>query len=297
MISNKFCIYHETSYTYAHPVQIFPHEIRLRPRDGSGLDVFSFDLTVEPDAEIRWLEDPFGNRVARILFADLADRLVIKAQSELVLNAEPWPVFDIAPHAQEWPFDYRKDTLQLTPFIEPVFKASKPILEARLQGVRSDAPLDTLTLLQDLNRQISQHFIYQVRDTEGTQTPTQTLVRGMGTCRDFAVLFAEYARTLGFAARLVSGYLIDPEAAFSEPDASTHAWSEVYLPNAGWIAFDPTHGRMGSYGLVALAVGRKMDNISPITGAIGGPSGEPVMTVKITYGTMAASTNDALALP
>lgn len=76
---------------------------------------------------------------------------------------------------------------------------------------------------------------------------------------------------------------MDPELEGPTPDTSTHAWVEVYLPNAGWIAFDPTHGRMGTYGLVALAVGRAMEDIAPITGAISVEPSAPAMTVNISY--------------
>ncbi|MFN3807946.1 transglutaminase N-terminal domain-containing protein [Asticcacaulis sp.] len=279
----KIHIQHDTSYRYAQPVNIFVHEVRLRPREGQELEVLSFDLVVEPDAQISWIEDAFGNRVARLRFTAPTDQLVIKAKCDLTLSAERWPLFDIAPHIQVWPFDYGRDAITLTPFTEPVFGTSQAILRARTGPLRSAGLHDTLTLLKDVNTSLFERLEYQMRETEGTQTPSQTLLRGTGTCRDFAVLFADYVRTLGIAARLVSGYLMDPELEGHTPDTSTHAWVEVYLPNAGWIAFDPTHGRMGTYGLVALAVGRTMEDIAPITGAISVEPSAPAMTVNISY--------------
>lgn len=115
---------------------------------------------------------------------------------------------------------------------------------------------------------------YQSRDEEGTQSPIETLDRGWGSCRDFAILLAEAARRLGMGARIVSGYLSDPEGNLvgSACSGSTHAWVEIFIPGAGWIAFDPTNRSVGSQNLIAVAVGRDMHQISPITGSIsGGP--------------------------
>ena len=94
---------------------------------------------------------------------------------------------------------------------------------------------------------MSNWIAYQSREDEGTQSPIQTLDRGWGSCRDFAVLFVEAARSLGFGARIVSGYLYHPHPAMVQlGDAgSTHAWAEVYVPGAGWITFDPTNRSVG----------------------------------------------------
>src|SRR5207244_3109870 len=112
----------------------------------------------------------------------------------------------------------------------------------------------------------------QSREDEGTQSPTQTLDRGWGSCRDFAVLFAEAVRTLGFGARIVSGYLYNPDqgSVGSSGAGSTHAWAEVYVPGAGWITFDPTNHSVGSINLIPVAVARDIWQATPVVGSFVG---------------------------
>ena len=139
--------------------------------------------------------------------------------------------------------------------------------------VRSN-PTDTLSLLKDLNAGVAAWVSYQSRDDEGTQTPLQTLARGWGSCRDFAVLFAEAVRSLGFGARIVSGYLYNPDQGVlgSAGAGSTHAWTEVYVPGAGWITFDPTNRGVGSVNLIPVAVARDIRQAMPVVGSFVGRS-------------------------
>ena len=117
-------------------------------------------------------------------------------------------------------------------------------------------PTDTLALLKDLNAGISANASYEAREDEGTQTPARTLDLGRGSCRDFAVLFVEAARALGFGARLVSGYIFRPRC--RGRTGTTHAWAEVFLPGAGWITFDPTNRQLGGFNLIPVAVARDL---------------------------------------
>jgi transglutaminase-like putative cysteine protease len=137
--------------------------------------------------------------------------------------------------------------------------------------VRSN-PTDTLSLLKDLSAGVSAWISYQSRDDEGTQAPLQTLDRGWGSCRDFAVLFAEAARSLGFGARLVSGYLFNSDAGVtgSSGAGSTHAWAEIYVPGAGWITFDPTNRSVGGFNLIPVAVARDIAQVVPVAGSFVG---------------------------
>ncbi|NNL74077.1 MAG: transglutaminase family protein, partial [Silicimonas sp.] len=126
--------------------------------------------------------------------------------------------------------------------------------------------------LKDIANGVSAQIAYQSRETEGTQGPLETLDRGWGSCRDFAVLFAEAARTLGLGARLVSGYLYDPagDRVGTSGTGSTHAWVEVFVPGAGWIPFDPTNQSVGSANLIPVAVARKIDQVAPVSGSFRG---------------------------
>jgi hypothetical protein len=112
------------------------------------------------------------------------------------------------------------------------------------------------------------------REEEGTQSPLQTLDMASGTCRDFATLFVEAVRSLGFGARVVSGYLFDPERnrLGSEGAGSTHAWAEVYVPGAGWITLDPTNRSIGGFNLIPVAVARDIRNAMPVAGSFAGPA-------------------------
>ena len=130
-------------------------------------------------------------------------------------------------------------------------------------------PTDTLSLLKDLSAGVSEAIRYQSREDEGTQSPIETLDLGSGSCRDFAVLFVEAARHLGFGARLVSGYLYNPDQGSmgSSGAGSTHAWAEVYVPGAGWITFDPTNRGIGGVNLIPVAVARDIRLAMPVSGS------------------------------
>ncbi|WP_311732417.1 transglutaminase family protein [Sphingomonas sp. BK580] len=111
------------------------------------------------------------------------------------------------------------------------------------------------------------------RDEEGTQPPSRTLALRSGSCRDLAALFLWAVRRLDFAARAASGYLFDPGSVAGDVGA-THAWCEVFLPGAGWIAFDPTQRRLGSAGLVATAVGVTSEAVLPVVGGFLGDASD-----------------------
>lgn len=159
--------------------------------------------------------------------------------------------------------------------------------------VRSN-PTDTLSLLKDLNANISSWISYQSRDDEGTQSPLHTLDRGCGSCRDFAVLFAEATRSLGFGARIVSGYLYNPDQYMkgSSDLGSTHAWVEVYVPGAGWITFDPTNRGVGGFNLIPVAVARDIRQAVPVAGSFVGMTDafrDMIVEVGVTSQTGAAA--------
>jgi transglutaminase-like putative cysteine protease len=151
--------------------------------------------------------------------------------------------------------------------------------------VRSN-PTDTSALLADLNTGVKGQISYQSRETEGTQTPTETLIRGWGSCRDLAVLFIEAARSLGFGARVVTGYLYRATADAGLPAVigagTTHAWADVYTPGSGWVGYDPTNGTIGGKDLIRVAVTRDINQAVPISGSFVGIPGSYIgMTVDV----------------
>jgi transglutaminase-like putative cysteine protease len=266
-------IRHRTTYRYATPVALNAHRLLLRPRDGFAVHVRRCELTISPGATVNWAEDALGNAVATATFSAMTDTLVIESEVDLDLLAPPWPVFDISASAVRYPFAYAADDVRdlgAMMSIGPPDPADE--VGAWARGFVAGAETDTLSLLRDINFGIARGFAYEAREPEGTQTARETLALRRGSCRDFAVLFAEAVRSLGFAARLVSGYYRDRSAG-PGPLRSTHAWAEVFLPGGGWIPFDPTNSAMGGFDLVPVAIGRDMERIMPVSGSYIGPVG------------------------
>ncbi len=262
-------IHHRTSYSYSQRVGFGPHRMMIRPRESRDLRVISSEVAVSPAAKVTWALDVFGNAVAMATFQSMADILKIESVVELQLDAPAWPVFNISASSICYPFKYCDDewidlgalTVQQCP--DPPGR-----LRAWAQGFVAHNQTDTLSLLKDLSAGVSQAVVYQSRDDEGVQSPTETLDRGLGSCRDFAVLYVEAVRSLGFGARIASGYLYNPDQALrgSANAGSTHAWAEVYVPGAGWITFDPTNRSVGGFNLIPVAVGRDIRQAMPVTG-------------------------------
>ena len=266
-------IHHRTSYRFAEPVTLWPHRLLLRPRESRDLRLVSSNVTVAPAATLSWAQDVFGNTIATASFQTKADHLVIDSVAEIQLDAAAWPVFPISGSAISYPFRYEDDEwTDLGGLAAPQYPDPAGRLQGWARGFIGGDPTDTLSLLKDLSASVAAQFRYQSRDDEGTQTPVQTLDRGSGSCRDFAVLFAEATRTLGFGARIVSGYLYNPDqkSIGSGGAGSTHAWAEVYVPGAGWITFDPTNRSVGGFNLIPVAVGRDIRLIMPVTGSFHG---------------------------
>lgn len=266
-------ITHRTTYRFREPVSLGPHRLMLRPRESRELRLIASEVSVAPEAVLTWAHDVFGNAVATAGFPALTDRLVIDSVTELELSAAAWPVFAIAASAIRFPFRYSDDEWT---DLGAMAVLQHPDPEGRLRGwaqafVRGGST-DTLALLKDLSAGISGWISYQSREDEGTQSPIQTLDRGWGSCRDFAVLFAEAARSLGFGARIVSGYLYNPDLALlgSTDRGATHAWAEVYVPGAGWITFDPTNRSVGGANLIPVAVARAIHQAMPVSGSFVG---------------------------
>jgi transglutaminase-like putative cysteine protease len=273
---------HRTVYNYARPVMLGPHRLMLRPRESRDVKLLSVDITTSPPAALAWATDVFGNTIARVSFAQPVATLTIESHVILDHSSDRWPIFDIAARAISSPFAYVEDEqLDLGALLLPQYEDPDRRLSTWARGFVRGEVTDTLSLLKDLNAAISTWISYQSREEEGTQSPLETLARGWGSCRDIAILFIEAARRLGFAARIVSGYLFNPDAAGatlagSLGEGSMHAWAEIYLPGAGWIAFDPTNRTVGSSSLIAVAVARDLKQVAPISGTFAGSSGELV---------------------
>jgi transglutaminase-like putative cysteine protease len=269
-------IHHKTTYRFRQPVSLGPHRLMLRPRESRDLRLMSNALAITPTAAVTWAQDVFGNAVGAATFATTTDMLVIDSVVDILLNAAAWPVFDIAASAIHYPFRYSDDewtdlgALTVLQYADPAGQ-----LRDWARGFIRSNPTDTLSLLKDLSVGVAERISYQSREIEGTQSPIQTLDRGWGSCRDFAVLFVESARSLGFGARIVSGYLYNSnqDRVGSAGAGSTHAWAEVFVPSAGWITFDTTNRSVGGANLIPVAVARDIRQTIPISGSFVGMTG------------------------
>lgn len=272
-------ITHKTDYHYSEAISLGPHRMMLRPRETPELRLLSFNLSVQPQATINWAHDVSGNTIATANFRELTDALSVESRMTVDLMAPAWPVFDIAASAQRYPFLYsEEDWIDLGALARPQYLDASGRLSNWVEGFVMQRPTDTLSLLQDVSNGVSSQISYQSREVEGTQGPLETLDRAWGSCRDLAVLFAEAVRTLGFGARIVSGYMFDPTSGLigSAGAGTTHAWVEVFVPGAGWISFDPTNRSMGSGNLIPVAAARHITQVAPVVGSFHGGAGVSV---------------------
>lgn len=272
-MTTRYDIVHTTIYRYEVPVSFGEHRVMFRPRDSHDLRVLATDLQVSPEAAVRMIQDPHSNSVA--LVQPLQSATELKFVCTFTIEHAPSNVLELplSPSAEFFPFSYTvEERFDLEHYLRPHHDDPDGQLAAwARQFIRTDGPTGSRDLLVQMNQHIRDHFHYAARDEEGTQTPTETLERASGTCRDFALLMMEAARRLGFATRFVSGYLYDP--ALDEGGdtgmvgaGATHAWLQAYLPGAGWVPFDPTNNLLGGSQLIRVGVARDPRQAAPISG-------------------------------
>jgi transglutaminase-like putative cysteine protease len=258
----------------------------LRPRDSHDLRLVNADLTLSPPGTIRWIHDVFGNSVALVDFPQAAAELSIISTLMLERYALAQPEFPIESAAELYPFVYSSDDrTDLGRLVERHYPDPQGVVEEWAKRFTPMRPSGTLNVLAAMNKAIHDGFTYVTRDEEGTRSPIETIESQHGTCRDFALLFIEAARSLGFGARFVSGYLYDPAldgGTAAQGAGATHAWAEVYLPGAGWIEYDPTNGAIAGENLIRVAVTRDAAQAVPIGGTFtGDPSHYLGMQVEV----------------
>jgi len=277
---------HATTYRYDAPVTFGQHRLMLRPRDSHDLRLVGAELSLSPPGKLRWLHDVFGNSVALVDFEEPAAALSIVSTLTIERYALARLDFPISAEAESYPFmhsaDDRSDLGRLR---ERHYPDPRGLVDMWAKQFILETPTNTFNLLATMNAAIRGSFGYHAREEEGTQSPVETLETKSGTCRDYALLFIEAARALGFGARFVSGYLYDP--ALDGGDAmqgagATHAWAEVYLPGAGWVEFDPTNGLIAGENLIRVAVTRDPAQAVPIGGSYSGEGKFAGMEVDVT---------------
>ncbi|MGE5945204.1 MAG: DUF2126 domain-containing protein [Betaproteobacteria bacterium] len=267
---------HSTKYSYDRLVNLGPQIIRLRPCPHSRTRILSYSLKVGPEPHfINWQQDPQGNYLARLVFPEKTREFSFEV--DLVAEMSVINPFDffLEPHAEKIPFTYEAwERHELKPFL---FKLpATPLFQKYMDGI-SREPTRSVDFLVALNARLQKDIAYTIRLEPGVQTPEETLKKRSGSCRDSAWLLVQILRHLGLAARFVSGYLIQLTADVKSLDGPSgpekdftdlHAWTEVYLPGAGWIGLDPTSGLFAGEGHIPLACTPQPASAAPVTGGI-----------------------------
>jgi len=284
----QLSVQHKTVYRYARPVSFGEHRILCRPRDSHDLRLLETALVISPPAKLRWLHDVYGNSIAIASFRDKARELVFESS----FRAEHFPsapqAIVVEPYATRYPFSYAAEEI---PDLGRTVERHYPDPEHRIDEwarrfVPADEETSTVDMLMRMAAAIRNEFDYVRREEMGTQTPLETLEKSSGSCRDFALFMMEAARSLGFAARFVSGYLYDEDLIGAGRGVvgggATHAWMQVYLPGAGWIEFDPTNALAGGRNLIRVAVTRDAAQAVVLAGSYtGAPADYLGMSVEV----------------
>lgn len=257
---------HTTLYKYSNEVFIEPHTVRLVPKSNNAQRLIDFDLTItpEPDGKAH-IVDLSGNDAVCIWYAGLHDHMTIRAESVVeTLRKNPFDYIITDESVATLPAEYLN--YHSASLLHYRTRNSKPGGEVDdfVDSIKDEADGDTQSFLSVLNSRIYSDFEQTVRHDGAPYPPEVTLLTGTATCRDFAVLFIEACRTVGLAARFVSGYrVVEDEAA----DRQLHAWAEVYLPGGGWRGYDPSEGLAVADGHIALASGIIPADAAPVAGS------------------------------
>ena len=271
----RVAINHKTTYQYDRFVSLSPHIFRLRPAVHSRTHIEAYSFKVIPQNHfINWQQDPFGNYQARVVFPEKTNELSIEV--EVIANMTVINPFDffVEDYAEKFPFVY-KDQLkgELIPYLE--IKENGPLLNQWLEGIDTGSK-NINDFLVYINQKLNRDIKYNIRMEVGVQTCEETLALALGSCRDSAWLLVQIFRKLGLAARFVSGYLVQLTADIKSLDGPSgpekdftdlHAWTEVYIPGAGWIGLDPTSGLFAGEGHIPLACTPDYVSAAPVVGA------------------------------
>jgi transglutaminase-like putative cysteine protease len=268
---------HVTTYRYSEAVALGEHRMMFRPRESHDLRLIAARLDIAPKpTQLRWVHDVFDNSVAVATFSGRTTELRFDSIVALEHIETDLPDYALEPAAARYPFAYAPEDL---PDLAPALRRQAPAADIdrwATSFLAHAASTDTLALLRAMTVGIREQLAYTRRIERGVQTPSETLRRGSGSCRDFALLMIDGVRALGLAARFVSGYIFVPELTQdTEPSdtlggGATHAWLQVYLPGAGWVDFDPTNSIIGNRNLIRVAVAWDPAQVLPLWGSFTG---------------------------
>ena len=276
-------IHHETTYAYRRPVTFGAHTMMLRPRDDADQRVIGESIEIVPEPRrVAWRRDAFGNHVAVADFDGRSDALRFLSTVRLDVAPLDFDAEPIAESARRTRFAYGStDRVALLRFMAPL-QPDPAVADWAVSFLDADGDSDTRALLVGMTRAIRRSCRHVARHEHGVQSPAETLQKGSGSCRDVAVLMISALRSLGFAARFVSGYLRVADGGEDLAGGNTHAWAQVYVPGPGWVDFDPSSGSVGNRDLVRVAVVDDPVAAVPLHGTYFGEAGDHVgMTVAV----------------
>jgi len=272
----QVALHHVTRYRYERPIQLGAQTIRLRPAPHCRSPILSYSLKIQPAKHfLNWQQDPFGNYLARAVFPEKVKEFVVEV--DLVTEVHVFNPFDffLEEYAFEFPFRYEPWLAEeLAPYL--VKEESGPLLESFVKSVDRKKQ-NTVDFLVGANSQVYNALKYLIRMEPGVQTCEETLSLKSGSCRDMAWLLCQVLRHFGLATRFTSGYLIQLASDIKSLDGPSgpeqdftdlHAWTEVYLPGAGWVGMDPTSGLLAGEGHIPLCCTPKPSSAAPVTGTL-----------------------------
>jgi transglutaminase-like putative cysteine protease len=264
-----FQISHTTIYEYPRPVTFTPHTLRLRPQSNGQQSVMQFGLQIDP-LPVRMVEvrDLDGNDIVQVWFAEEpVTTLQIQSQAQVISHLNNPFDYLLEPWAVMLPIDYPLAVWQrLQPYLGGYLGGNVDPVAAQLGAEIWADHGSTADFLNALNQLIYSSCTYLLRVDGLPWPPSLTWSKRSGSCRDLAVLFMEVCRSVGLAARFVSGY----EAGVEAEERYLHAWAEVFLPGAGWRGYDPTHGLVVADDHVVLAAAPSQQQTMPIEGHVRG---------------------------
>ena len=262
----KLGIRYQTTYSYDWPVSFSPHDVRLFPRHDRFSRVRKLDFKTNPATNVRFARDVFDNTVASCFFPEASAELHLQLVLDLEIDEKDPFHFILENSSVELPFDYDPAIVSvLAPYRER--RTSDVLKVPGWTPPTVDEKHNTVAALADLNRLLHESLGYERREQGAARLPAETLRAGSGACRDIAVLLAELLREMGLAARLVSGYLRESDSETRRAEGSLHAWTEVFLPGAGWVGLDATNGIFCNHNFISAAVGLTPADITPISGS------------------------------
>lgn len=274
----KYIITHKTGYTYSEPASLSQNELFLNPRTTSHQFVLQSNLSIHPEPQYHHRRtDYFGNSVDVFMVQHPHNELVVKATSVVQTSSQPIPdPSQTAPWeevAKRLTFYSQKtdfDALQFL-FASPLISLSPETVDYAKTSFSPETPL--LVGALDLMKRIYNEFSYDKTASTVDTTVDQIIKNRRGVCQDFAHLTISCLRSIGLAARYVSGY-IETIPTPGKPklvgsDAS-HAWVSIFIPDFGWVDFDPTNNMVVNESHITLAWGRDYGDVAPVKGVVMG---------------------------